>query len=148
MNIITTPARRPALLNAVAALTLLGMAACTSHTWAPPPGGSPVSYDQQAAQCRLFARGITPSGGFVAAAGRPAFVGAFVGSAVLAQSIAGAVATQNNFNDCMFASGWVAVDQQPAATPIRGERLPGGALTDAVLAAPATNEAATLRINR
>jgi hypothetical protein len=101
---------RRALLAASTAVTLAG---CVSHTWAPPPGGSPVSYDQQAAQCRMFARGNTPSGGFVAAAGRPAFVGAFVGTAVLAQAIGSAVATQNNFNDCMFASGWVAVDQQP-----------------------------------
>jgi hypothetical protein len=100
---------RRALLAVTAAVTL---AACTTHAWAPPPGGSPISFDQQAAQCRLFARGVTPSGGFVAAAGRPAFVGAFVGTAVLAQAIGSAVAVQNNFNDCMFASGWVAVDQQ------------------------------------
>jgi hypothetical protein len=103
---------RRVLLVATAAVSL---AACTTHTWAPPPGGSPVSYEQQAAQCRMFARGSAPSGGFVAATGRPAFVGAFVGAAVLAQAINSAVVTQANFNDCMFASGWIAVDQAQAA---------------------------------
>ena len=90
-----------------AALLLAG---CVNHTWAPPPSGSELSYDQQAAQCRLFARGITPSGGFVAASGRPAFVGAFVGGALLASAVGTAVRTNENFNDCMFASGWQAVE--------------------------------------
>ena len=99
---------------AVAASLLL--AGCVSHTWAPPPGGSSVTFEQQSAQCRLFARGITPSGGFVAASGKPAFVGAFVGGALIGSAIGNAVATQNNFNDCMSASGWLIADHQP--TPI------------------------------
>jgi hypothetical protein len=86
------------------------LSACVTHTWAPPPGGSSISYDQQAAQCRMFARGNAPSGGFVAASGRPAFVGATVGGYLLASAIAGAVAVNQNFNDCMFASGWQAVE--------------------------------------
>jgi hypothetical protein len=100
------------LSAAALAVTTLMTAGCVSHTWAPPPGGSPMTYDQQAAQCRLFARGNTPSGGFIAAAGRPAFVGGVVGGALLVSAIAGAVANQNNFNDCMFASGWQAVEAQ------------------------------------
>jgi hypothetical protein len=102
MNII----KRVATLCVVPVL----LSACVNHTWAPPPSGSAISYDQQAAQCRLLARGITPSGGFVAAAGKPAFVGAFVGASVLASAIAGAVKLNENFNDCMFASGWQAVE--------------------------------------
>jgi hypothetical protein len=94
---------------------VLALGACTSHTWAPPPGGTPLTFDQQAAQCRIYARGNTPGGpGFVAAAGKPAFVGAFVGGVMLASAIGQAVATQQNFNDCMFASGWIAVDQAAA----------------------------------
>jgi hypothetical protein len=96
-------------LAALCAVPLL-LAGCVTHTWAPPPGGSSMTYDQQAANCRLMARGITPSGGFVAASGRPAFVGAFVGGALLASAIGTAVRTQENFNDCMFASGWQAVE--------------------------------------
>lgn len=86
------------------------LAGCVNHTWAPPPNGSQFSYDQQAARCRLIAKGITPSGGFVAAAGKPAFVGAFVGTALLASAIGTAVKLNENFNDCMFAEGWQAVE--------------------------------------
>jgi hypothetical protein len=96
-----------------AALALVPMlAGCVSHTWAPPPGGTTVTFGQQSAQCRLFARGNAPASGFIAAAGKPAFVGATVGAFVLASAIGSAVHQQADFNDCMAAAGWIAVDAQ------------------------------------
>ena len=43
----------------------LPLSACVTHTWAPPPGGSPMTYDQQAAQRRLraFPARMTRPGG-------------------------------------------------------------------------------------
>jgi len=117
---------------AVAASLLL--AGCVTHTWAPPPGGTDVTFDQQSAQCRLFARGITPSGGFVAASGKPAFVGAFVGGALIGSAIGTAVATQNNFNDCMSASGWQIVDHQAPALSGPQPRVFGTAAWDVAAA--------------
>jgi hypothetical protein len=103
--------RRAAGPCAMAMALVVSLSACAVHTWAPPPGGSPLTFDQQAAQCRLYARGNTPGGpGFVAASGKPAFVGAFVGGVMLASAITQAVANQQNFNDCMQAVGWVATD--------------------------------------
>jgi hypothetical protein len=97
---------RPLLAATLSCVLLTG---CVGYKWAPPPGAT-VSFDQQAAQCRLFARGATPqTHGFVGAAGSPAFVGGVVGGVMLASAIGQAVATQNNFNDCMAANGWVAV---------------------------------------
>jgi hypothetical protein len=96
-------------IAAIAAGTIM-LTACVNHTWAPPPAGSPLSYDQQAAQCRLFARGIMPSGGFIAASGSPQFVGATMGGYALGAAIGGAIRINQNFNDCMLASGWQAVD--------------------------------------
>jgi hypothetical protein len=97
---------------ALCVLALLSLSACAVYKWAPPPGGTPLTFDQQAAQCRLYARGSTPaSPGFVAASGSPAFVGGMVGGIMLASAIGQAVTTQANFNDCMTANGWVAVDK-------------------------------------
>jgi len=97
------------ILKVLALCAMASLSACANYVWAPPAGAPDASYDQQAAQCRLFSRGATPRGGFIAASGKPAFVGGVVGGYLLASAIAGAVEANQNFNDCMAASGWTPV---------------------------------------
>src|SRR6185437_6430569 len=88
-------------------LTGLVIAGCASHTWAPGPDAK-GSYDEASAQCSLMAR---HSGGGFYASGRPGFViGAALGAAV-----GDAIRAQNDFNDCMKASGWVTADPDKAS---------------------------------
>ena len=98
------------LCTAVTSLALL-MTGCADHSWAPPPGVDVSAFEQQAATCRLYARNGTPQppGGIVAY-GNPRFVGTTVGAYALGSGIGTAIRTNENFNDCMAASGWHATD--------------------------------------
>jgi hypothetical protein len=101
-----------------------------SHNWAPGPNVTPgLTFDQQKARCSLMARhGGTP---FVAV-GDPNFVaGAAVG-----HGISEGVRTQQDFNDCMLAAGWVIDDRKP------------GTVQAANAAQPATQECRTLTDTR
>jgi hypothetical protein len=93
----------------LALAAVLSLTACASYTWAPPPGGSSITFNQQAAQCRLFARGDAPTGGGFYASGSPRFVGTAMGAYALGSVIGSAIHQQADFNDCMSASGWIPV---------------------------------------
>lgn len=81
------------------------LAGCASHTWAPGPTVNPnLTFDQQKAQCSLMAR---HSGSGFAAAGNPNFVAA----AAIGHGIGEGVRANQDFNDCMLASGWVVADK-------------------------------------
>lgn len=85
-----------AALGVMAAL----LGGCARHNWVPGPTASIQDFDQQRAQCSLAARHAN-QGGFYAA-GSPNFVaGAAIGNAV-----GQGVRTQQDFNDCMLATGW------------------------------------------
>jgi len=101
--------RRPVIMLAVLAAT-----GCTQHTWAPGPSAV-GDFGVVAGRCKLMAMSGQTSG-YVAASGSPKFVAAAVGGGILAGGIASAVREQNIFNACMEASGFVAVDAQPAQT--------------------------------
>ena len=89
---------------AVALLPLL--TACVQHTWAPGPNAQ-GDYGSVSGRCKLM--GMGSHEGFLAF-GSPAFVG----GAALGNAIGNAVRQQNVYNACMEASGFVAVDPQPA----------------------------------
>lgn len=97
---------------AAGALALaLTLSAC-AEAWAPPPGDNGSDLSVQAAQCRLFARGSAPSGGFIAASGSPRFVGTTLGAYALGSAIGAAIAIHQNYDDCMQARGWTLVAHQ------------------------------------
>lgn len=98
---------KTAILAGASALVLAGCA----ETWAPPPGVDPSVFQQQTANCRLFSRGVTPQPGGFFASGSPRFVGTAMGAYALGSLIGMAVQQQENFNDCMAASGWRAVQR-------------------------------------
>lgn len=83
-------------------LSLVLLAGCASHTWAPGPDAR-GTFDEARGRCSLMAR---HSGhGFYAAGSER-----FVASAALGAAIGNAIRTQNDFNDCMSANGWVMTD--------------------------------------
>lgn len=83
---------------------LLGLAGCTTYTWAPGPDVQGTQAEA-AANCRLMAR---HSGGGFYAQGTPRYVA----GATLGFAIVDAVRTQADFNDCMQAGGWVGTPQK------------------------------------
>jgi len=90
---------RIAIVAMVVALT-----GCVRYNWVPGPNASIKDFGTQKAQCSYVARhGGT---GFVAA-GNPNFVA----GAAIGHGVGEAVRTQEDFNDCMQASGWQPVDQ-------------------------------------
>ena len=101
---------------AVLTAATIALTGCASHVWAPGPGAS-LPYGVASGQCKLLAE----SGGsssFAAAAGRPAFVGAFVGASLIGGATANGIHKQGIYNDCMEASGFVPVDEQQTAAPV------------------------------
>jgi len=93
----------------MAAATML-LCGCVAHTWAPGPQVT-GNFGAVSGHCKLLAMGASSGGGYVAAAGNPRFVGAFVGASVLAGAIGSAVSQQNAYNACMEANGFVIADQ-------------------------------------
>jgi hypothetical protein len=71
---------------------------------------------QASGQCKLVAMGAASAPGFVAASGRPAFVGAVVGAGIIAGAIGSAVRQQTAYDACMEAAGFVVAD--PPAKPL------------------------------
>ncbi len=107
-----------------------------SHEWAPGPGMAAADFEQAKARCSLEAR---HSGGGFAAVGSPAFVGA----AALGATIGSSNRTQQDFNDCMLATGWRTAEQ-PAVAPeaLAVAASPAVAPSVPAPAAPATPPAA------
>lgn len=93
-----------AYLRVAFGLSLLVLAGCATHTWAPGPDAK-GTFEEANAQCQLMAR---HSGGSYYASGTPSFVaGATAGAA-----IGEAIRTQADYNDCMAASGWQVADSK------------------------------------
>lgn len=87
-----------------AALALLATAGCATQ-WAPPRGVDPSEFTQQSARCDLAARS---GGGFMFAAGRPAFVA----GSMLGYGIGQAIRVHRNYVDCMEISGWTPLRER------------------------------------
>jgi hypothetical protein len=92
-----------------AAALAVALSGCVQHTWMPGPQTS-ADFGSTSGQCKLMAMSGGSGGGFVAASGRPAFVGAFVGASVLASAVGSAVQQNQIYNACMESNGFVAVD--------------------------------------
>ena len=92
--------------SAAALLLSLSAAGCATQ-WAPPAGVPPALFTQQSARCDVIAR--SGGGGFMFAAGRPAFVG----GAMLGYGIGQAIRVHRDYVDCMEINGW---------TPVEGNR--------------------------
>jgi hypothetical protein len=88
---------------------MVALAGCAPIDWVRP-GTSPQQTTQDAAGCRLLARGMTP-GGFYAQ-GTPAFVA----GAAIADAIGTAAVTYANNVDCMKAKGYLPAAPAPAQT--------------------------------
>lgn len=80
------------------------------HQWAPGPGMSAADFDAGKARCSLMAR---HSGSGFVAYGSPNFVA----GAALGNAIGESVRTQQDFNDCMLATGWKIADQPSTSAP-------------------------------
>ncbi len=85
------------------------VAGCAQHTWAPGPTAQ-GTFEQANARCSLMSR---HSGGGYYAQGTPAFVGGAVAGAAIGE----AIRAQADYNDCMFADGWVATDAKTKPNP-------------------------------
>lgn len=88
--------------KAVSLIACILLTGCAQHTWAPGPTAQ-GTFEQAKAQCSLMAR---HSGGSYYAQGTPAFVGGAMAGAAIGE----AIRTQEDFNDCMSAGGWIATD--------------------------------------
>jgi len=84
------------------ALTLVG---CATHEWAPGPGMSGANFESGKARCSLMAR---HGGSNFEAYGSVNFVA----SAAIGHAVGEAIRTQQDFNDCMLATGWRIADGQ------------------------------------
>jgi len=87
----------------------LSLAGCEQYNWVPPATGSPYTTLQLHAICDHAARHENNGDSYVEAYGSPKFVGATVGAYALLNAIGTVVATQEDFNDCMAAHGWIPV---------------------------------------
>ena len=96
--------RSPFLI--VLGLTLSG---CAAHTWEPGPGMSAADFAPAKARCSLLAR---HGGSAFFAAGSQSYVA----GAALGHAIGEGIRANQDFNDCLLASGWRIVDgKSPAA---------------------------------
>jgi hypothetical protein len=102
-------------------VSLLTLAGCAGHKWAPGPGMSAVDFEPAKARCSLLAR---HGGSDFAAYGSPNYVA----GAALGHALEEAARTQQDFNDCMLASGWQIADGQP--TPAQTTASPPGRVVD------------------
>jgi hypothetical protein len=137
--------RRPRFIALFAGLCLLG--ACANHSFAPGPGKSASDYTPDSAKCRLFARGVNPGFDFEAS-GSPKFVAESTAGAAIVYGITTAIITNQNYNDCMQANGWLIADgAQPAPAPMFDQTLADGrvGVSAQPLAATLTNAPTTPR---
>ena len=91
-------------------LIVLGLAlsGCAAHTWAPGPGMSAADFPPAKARCSLLAR---HGGSDFIAVGSPSYVA----GAALGHAIGEGIRANQDFNDCLLASGWRIVDGQSSA---------------------------------
>jgi hypothetical protein len=82
---------------------------CQTHTWAPGPNAQ-GTYEEAQGRCSIMAR---HSGGSYYARGNATFVASAMAGAAIGEMIR----ANSDFNDCMQANGWVAVEQQQKADP-------------------------------
>jgi hypothetical protein len=94
------------LIAATAIALPLIAGGCMQHHWAPGPEAT-KSFGVASGQCKLVA---LSGGSYTAASGSPQFVGTAMGAA----AIGGAIRQQNTYNACMEAQGFVEADQQQA----------------------------------
>src|SRR5262245_25337727 len=91
--------------------TVLLVSACSLPNYIPVHGQSIEETAGARLECKAIAEGVTPGigGGFVAAAGKPAFVGGVMGGYALGLAIAAAARHQaklENYDDCMVSRGF------------------------------------------
>lgn len=84
------------------------MGGCVAHTWAPGPGMSVADFEPAKARCSLMARNAGSD--FVAVGST-----SYVAGAAIGHGIGEAVKANQNFNDCMVASGWRVADGRTMA---------------------------------
>ena len=98
-------------------ILVLAFGGCAYHNWAPGPSAR-GDFGSISGQCKLMALNGGQVGGFVAASGSPKFVASYTAGAAIGAGIGSAVRTNQIYNACMEASGFVTVDQ-PAGAPQR-----------------------------
>ena len=98
------------LASAAVSVSVLALAGCATHDWAPGPNAN-GTFGEAKARCSIMAR---HSGGSFYAAGSPQYVaGAAAGAAM-----GDAIRAQADFNDCMSASGWIIADTKKGAVKL------------------------------
>lgn len=80
-------------------LVLLTAGCAARHTWVPGPSAQVTDFEMQSARCRLGAQGGVVVNTYPQS-----------GAAAIGAAAGAANNRQNNFNDCMIATGWRAVD--------------------------------------
>lgn len=99
-------------LTAATLAATLSLTACSMPNFVPAHDQSPEQAAQARLECTALSEGMTPpqGGSFVAASGRPAFVGGVMGGYALGLAVAAAVRQQHKvgiYTDCMEAQGFV-----------------------------------------
>jgi hypothetical protein len=97
-------------IAALAALTV-GLSACAMPNYVPAHEQSLEEAAAARLECKAISEGMTPAqgGGFIAVAGKPAFVGAAMGGYALGLAIGAAIQQQHKvelYDDCMVAHGF------------------------------------------
>ena len=110
------------------------LSGCAYHTFAPGPGMSANNFEPDSAKCRMYSRG-QQSGFSFAASGSPRFVAASTGGAALGYAVGSAVQANQNYNDCMIATGWRVIDKQPVGNAAMSGSL---AVSEATTPTPLT----------
>jgi hypothetical protein len=100
---VCTAKRAPVVM-----VLLLSLGGCVSHNWAPGPGMNAGDFGPARARCSLLAR---HSGSGFSAYGSASYVA----GAALGHAIGESIRANQDFNDCMEATGWRIADQPPAA---------------------------------
>lgn len=117
------------LRGLLAITSLIILAACVHHTFAPGPGMSAMDFEPDSARCRIFARNDNPGFEF-GASGSPRFVATSMAAAAIAGVVGTAIRENGNYNDCMEAHGWRVADGSPQAGGMAvpaSNSLPGAA---------------------
>lgn len=111
-------------LTAATLAATLALAACSMPNYIPAHGQGLEEAAAARLECKAISEGMTPpQGGFVAAAGKPAFVAGTMAGYGLGLAIAAAVRQQHRielYGDCMEAHGFRKEESHTttaAATP-------------------------------
>jgi hypothetical protein len=123
-------------------ILVLSLGGCVSHNWAPGPGMSAADFGRAKARCSLLAR---HSGSGFAASGSSSYVA----GAALGHAIGESIRANQDFNDCLEATGWL-IDDQPPATPVAAPvaltapPAPAAVVTPVALTSPSPIPAAAI----